>query len=394
MLGAGHISSLPSTPTLAWELVEKLLDQGHEIFIITTPYIDLPKNSYPLERMQIFPLLPTAYSPLERAVLMIKLAPSIIRQIRRINPDVLHTYGDITMGYFSVLLKILTNKTSITTITRNWVGGANHPALTNILSIGNWGSNNQSIFSKQKRFFLFLLDHIICGNNYLKEQIGGKGSDSHKISVIPYGIKKAFLNNLNSKNIELEKNDNKIILFWGDGSYMRGFYVFLFSIEHVLNKFPNTQFIAAIRGMEEVDSINLQTAANKIKKRLNNLKIIERTLSHSSTINMIKSSHIVVLPFIMNAMEPPLTIIESMYLGKPVITSNVGGNREIINNMENGILINPDPENLTKAIMTLLLDDRKRDEIGQLAQKTIMKKYNWNKCATKVVEIYKRIANN
>tara|TARA_Y100000294_G_C8346490_1_gene252928 strand:+ start:75 stop:365 length:291 start_codon:yes stop_codon:yes gene_type:complete len=96
----------------------------------------------------------------------------------------------------------------------------------------------------------------------------------------------------------------------------------------------------------------------------------------------------------MNAMEPPLTIIESMYLGKPVITSNVGGNREIINNMENGILINPDPENLTKAIMTLLLDDRKRDEIGQLAQKTIMKKYNWNKCATKVVEIYKRIANN
>jgi len=382
MLGTDQYSSLPSTPTIAWGLIKKLIEKGNNISIITNSSDYLLKDNYPLEKVQIFPIIPVG-----KAIPLLKSTSHIVSQIKKIEPDVIHTYGDISMSYFAILIKTLTKKPTVITVTRNFVGYSYPPYVIKTLSLGKGSSQNHTSFDLFKRKLLFTLDHIICCNNFVKQQITGKEKVSDKISVVPHGIKNTFLVPIKHNNFILTHNKNKTILFLGDGSYSRGFYIFLFSIKDVLKEFPRTRFIAAIRGMDYHDSI----IAKKIERNCNNLTIIDKAMTSDSLLKTIKTSDIIVLPFKINAMEPPLTIIESMSMGKPVITTNVGGNKELITNMVNGILINPNSAHASKPIISLLRDDQKREKMGQLAQQSIRKKYNWNECANKILSIYETI---
>lgn len=68
------------------------------------------------------------------------------------------------------------------------------------------------------------------------------------------------------------------------------------------------------------------------------------------------------------------SILESMYLGKPVIATDVGGNTEIIDKTgEFGILIPPkSPEFFAEEILKLMTDANRRRLIGEAAKKRII----------------------
>ena len=63
----------------------------------------------------------------------------------------------------------------------------------------------------------------------------------------------------------------------------------------------------------------------------------------------------------------PMTIIEAMGTGLPVIASDVGGVADMITTGRNGLLIRPDPRELADAIARLLEDDALRAQLGRNA---------------------------
>ena len=60
----------------------------------------------------------------------------------------------------------------------------------------------------------------------------------------------------------------------------------------------------------------------------------------------------------------PISLIEGMGTGLPIIASNVGGIPDMINHMENGILINPNEVELYDAILKLYNDPALRERLG------------------------------
>jgi glycosyltransferase involved in cell wall biosynthesis len=52
----------------------------------------------------------------------------------------------------------------------------------------------------------------------------------------------------------------------------------------------------------------------------------------------LQSAKLIILPYRFMAVRPPLTLVESMGLGKCVITTDLGGNTEIIENDYNGYI--------------------------------------------------------
>lgn len=85
-------------------------------------------------------------------------------------------------------------------------------------------------------------------------------------------------------------------------------------------------------------------------------------------------------------------LLEAMSYGLPCVTTSVGGNREIINHGENGLLVEPeDSVGLGKAIIELIRNQSLREKIGRNARRTVVEKYSIDTIADRYLEYYKEI---
>ncbi|MDX1545199.1 MAG: glycosyltransferase family 4 protein, partial [Christiangramia sp.] len=73
----------------------------------------------------------------------------------------------------------------------------------------------------------------------------------------------------------------------------------------------------------------------------------------------------------------PISLIESMALGLPVVSTNVGGIPYMVDNKKNGILVEPEnPEEMVLAIRNLLQNPELAETISWNARKEV-EKYDW-----------------
>jgi glycosyltransferase involved in cell wall biosynthesis len=86
----------------------------------------------------------------------------------------------------------------------------------------------------------------------------------------------------------------------------------------------------------------------------------------------------------------PVTLIEAMACGKPVISANVGGVADIVTDNRTGCLAPQDqPEIFAKKILRLCRNQTLRKTIGQRARKKILKLYTVEKLAAEINNLYK-----
>ncbi len=88
----------------------------------------------------------------------------------------------------------------------------------------------------------------------------------------------------------------------------------------------------------------------------------------------------------------PFVLIEAMCKGIPIISSDVGGIKEIIKNGENGILYNDgDMDYLIKSITDLIENKDKRVSLGLKARECYMENYTHLKMVEQVERIYSSV---
>lgn len=85
----------------------------------------------------------------------------------------------------------------------------------------------------------------------------------------------------------------------------------------------------------------------------------------------------------------PLSVLEAMAAGLPVIASKVGGIPEVITNDRNGVLIPPnEPELLADAIQRILKGKKFAERIGRNARRSIEKEYSIGKYSRNITKLY------
>jgi glycosyltransferase involved in cell wall biosynthesis len=84
----------------------------------------------------------------------------------------------------------------------------------------------------------------------------------------------------------------------------------------------------------------------------------------------------------------PLSILEAMSMGKPVIGSAIGGIPEIIEDGQNGILVTNEPSEIAQAINRLLQDRVLADELGRRGKETVEEKARWETTASIFISLY------
>jgi len=88
----------------------------------------------------------------------------------------------------------------------------------------------------------------------------------------------------------------------------------------------------------------------------------------------------------------PLALLEAMAAGKPVIASNVGGIPMIIDNGKTGILVKPkNPDQIERAISSLIGDKRYSDTIAENGRKFVENNFSLAVTAKKYEELYSKL---
>ncbi len=90
-----------------------------------------------------------------------------------------------------------------------------------------------------------------------------------------------------------------------------------------------------------------------------------------------------------------LVITEAMACGIPVVASNLGAPREIIDDGKDGLIVDPkDTPALARAIATLLGDERLRHEMGERGRRKVLARYNMDDYARRMEQAYRRALRN
>ena len=83
----------------------------------------------------------------------------------------------------------------------------------------------------------------------------------------------------------------------------------------------------------------------------------------------------------------PLSLLEAMAFGKPIVASNIGGIPEAIANGQDGIIVNNDVDEVIIAINTLIEDKELGIKYGESSKRVAHEKFKWEKTADFLIQI-------
>jgi glycosyltransferase involved in cell wall biosynthesis len=88
----------------------------------------------------------------------------------------------------------------------------------------------------------------------------------------------------------------------------------------------------------------------------------------------------------------PLSALEAMALGRPLIISDVGGNREAVLDGETGYVIPPrDVAAFVSAALELINHPTKRQTLGEAGARRVQQHFSLQIMATKVTDVYRSL---
>jgi glycosyltransferase involved in cell wall biosynthesis len=89
----------------------------------------------------------------------------------------------------------------------------------------------------------------------------------------------------------------------------------------------------------------------------------------------------------------PVSIIEAMAAGKAVISTDVGGVRDIIRHGESGMIAENDKDSIVSSLVTLIDNRQLREDLGRQAQPDVIKKFGYKRLVSEVSDLYRKLLN-
>ena len=91
----------------------------------------------------------------------------------------------------------------------------------------------------------------------------------------------------------------------------------------------------------------------------------------------------------------PLTVLEAMACGLPVVTFDTGGVPEIVKHMESGYVAKyKDQDDFNQGLFLLLNDEELREKMSKKAVETIREKFTLDIMVNNYIKLYEQLKKN
>jgi len=202
-----------------------------------------------------------------------------------------------------------------------------------------------------------------------KESYNYYTSLGYKVIQIPNAIEISFM------SIDKDRKYEKQVIFAGRLSKEKGIKTLI----EICKNLPNNIHLIIIGDGPEAENIK------KLELSQNNIHYLG-SKNHQQTISLIKGSDVLIQPSFSEGIST--TILESMACKTAIIASNVGGNLELIQDQESGILLEPtNSEMFREKIIELISDQSLRDKYSTKSYENV-KKYDWKNIGMQYLELY------
>lgn len=237
------------------------------------------------------------------------------------------------------------------------------------------------------------LKHIIVLSKRLSNHLGLMKIGKDKIDVIPSGVDTSLFRPAENRVVEQLKQslgfegNERLILYFGPLSTFRGIDTLIAAMPTIQNRLPNVRLVVLGRTQEvKNESWFMRTRATPV------IGLLKQEI----LIQYMSIADVVVLPFkFWPQVECPLTVLESMAMEKPLITTWVGAIPEVVRDGENGILVPPkNPKEIADKVVLLLQDKSLSMEIGKKAREHVETFFDWGTIVQKTMAIFNQVISN
>ena len=228
------------------------------------------------------------------------------------------------------------------------------------------GDAAQSLSNKFEQNALKWADAITAGSKDAFDYYSNLGYNVH---YIPNAI------DINSLPTNINKKYKNQIVFVGRLSKEKG----IESLINLSDILPNDIHLIIIGAGP------MENEIKKIAKSHSNIDF-QGYLPKNEVIPLIRGSSALIQPSMAEGISS--TLLEAMSCKIPIIASNVGGNKELIINNENGFLIDPKSvDELNKKIIQLCENENLVAKFGRKSSE-LVKNFEWSNVGQKYLELY------
>ncbi len=202
-----------------------------------------------------------------------------------------------------------------------------------------------------------------------------KGANADRLSIIPNGVDYGRI-----RQTEPRFRKRPYILTISRPYHVKGIDILLRAFEIISKR------------ISELDLLIVGVSCSDINKILSNNVMLNSRVTFAGIVideekyALLKGCKLFILPSRSEAL--PMSILEAMAAGKPIVATDVGGIPEIVKHNYNGLIIPPeDPEAMAEAVLQLLQSNILLDTMGKHSNEKAQR-YVWHELVDKYIEIF------
>jgi glycosyltransferase involved in cell wall biosynthesis len=227
---------------------------------------------------------------------------------------------------------------------------------------------------------------LITLSEATRSHLIGNGLPPEKVKVVSPGVSANWLEHhlgqvqRNSLRAELGFEPGDFVLtYFGSPAPVRGIFTLLKAVEIAVRSHANLRLMLLSRRTPEQwgrETARLHRLINR-PPLAGRVRLEDGFLSEKDLINRILVSDAVSLPFEMIPSDVPLSLLESMALGKAVITTDIGCLPELIGQEHGFIARKGSPLSLAQCLEEMMSSDGLVDQRGRAARNFVQTHRTW-----------------
>lgn len=374
-----HVSGEKLLGIFYYRQAKKLVEMGHEIFIITIQRLNMPKFEI-MDGISVYRFPSYTISKLGYEIPHFPKLTQIVKKV--CNEHKLDVLEFATQDFLTSIPALYIKK---------WV---NVPILVTVNGLPgiSWFSDNRIVDGVGYVYTNLIGKRIIKAadgvrllHSSLYNDLLKFGVDGEKMKTIHRGVDTTvFHPNYNVSDVRKElriKEDDISVLFVGRLIKMKGVEYLIRAVKGLIPLYSNLKLVIVGDGdaREENERITSSIKENVIF-----------TGYRSDAYRFMCAADIVVLPSLCEGC--PNVVLEAMACGTPVIASRVGAVPDIIENDKTGIIVKPkDVVGLKRALVQLMEDRELAREMGERGRGRIENYFTWDAVCKKLEGFYEEV---